>query len=173
MCICNLLEVWVVLEPRVHIFEGIFLGELVCKTDSKGQETIQVIWIFLMRLFEGQNGFFVLIGLLVELTQKFPRLVILFILLYFSFQAEHGLLHLTFFDKFSSLSDEVYCWFFCLLCHVRVFLFESEHIGITGHLKPCIFLPDIAPLGKQFIHFFHLAGLLHPLTHHLLHPIIS
>ena len=49
----QLLVLRVILEPLVHVAESVLFRQLVRKTDSKRQQTIQIVWVFLMRLLKG------------------------------------------------------------------------------------------------------------------------
>lgn len=54
-----------------------------------------------MGLSERDNGLLILVRLLVELAEQLPRLMVLRILLDFSFEAEHSLLHFALCDELS------------------------------------------------------------------------
>lgn len=57
----DFLVVRMILEPLMHVVEGIFLRKLVSEADPEGQKTIEIVRVLLVSLFEGKDGIFVLV----------------------------------------------------------------------------------------------------------------
>ena len=49
----QLLVLRVILEPLVHVAESVLFRQLVRKTDPERQQTVQIVWVFLMSLLKG------------------------------------------------------------------------------------------------------------------------
>ena len=92
-------------------------------------------------------------------------------LLHLSLQAEHSLLHLSLFNELTSFSDKINR-VFGLLLEVWVLLFECDDGGVPSHLELMVLIPRVTPGFHHFVHFFHLASLFHPVTHHFLHVVV-
>ena len=61
------------------------------------------------------------------------------------------------------------------LLHERILLIKSDLSWIALHLQLVVFFPNVAPCVHHLVHLLHLAqiaGLLHPLSHHLVHVVI-
>ena len=50
----------------MEMFHSSFLIKFICSADSDGQKTVQIVGVYLMGLFEGEDGVLVLIVLLVK-----------------------------------------------------------------------------------------------------------
>ena len=163
--VANSAIIWMVLEPRVQVSEGFHILKLIRETNTKSEQTIQVIRVTFMSFFECKNGKIVLIILLVKLTKKPPRLWVLFVFLYFSFEAENSLLCLALLYQLFGNRNKISVLHFFIL----IFFLELYNFWIFCYFQLVIVLPYVAPRFHHSIHFLHFLSIGHPLLHHLVH----
>ena len=95
LLVCDFLILRVVFQPLMHVIKSVFFSKFIGEADTESKQTVKVVGILVMCLFESKDRIQVLVRLLVKLTKQLPCLSILCVLLDLSLEAEHGLLHLS------------------------------------------------------------------------------